>query len=167
MRIENLYKKMKKSILFFLLSLCMANSSIEAQVIQYSEPDREDARSLNFEIIGKVAGNVLIYKNSRDLHFIAVYDLNMNLIRKERFGFLPERTRLLSSDFIQYNDFVYFLYQYQFKGNVFAMAVKLDGNAKQIGEPVLLDSTSNLSNIENRKIYSFINSEDKQKILAL
>jgi len=144
----------------------MATSTLEAQVIQYSEPDREDARSLNFEIIGKVAGNVLIYKNSRDLHYIAVYDLNMNLLSKERFDFLPERIKLLSSDFIQYNDFVYFLYQYQFKGNVFAMAVKLDGNAKRIGEPVLLDSTSNLSHIENSKIYSFVNSEDKQKILA-
>ena len=33
------------------------------QKIVYSEPDRDDARTLNFEVVGKLGGKFLIYKN--------------------------------------------------------------------------------------------------------
>ncbi len=157
---------MKKTAIFFFFIACLAINSGKSQIIQYSEPDRDDPRTFNFEIIGKIAGNILIYKNSKDLHYIAKYDQNMKLLGKEGLAFFPERAKLLSTDFIAYSDFFYFICQYYLKNTVYAVALKLDGNAKILGEPVLLDSTGNISNTNN-KIYTFINSEDKQKILAL
>ena len=35
---------------------------LQAQNINYSIPDRDDSKDMNFEIIGKVSGNYSIYK---------------------------------------------------------------------------------------------------------
>jgi hypothetical protein len=39
------------------LFLCVA---VNAQSITYSAPDRDDARNMNFEVLGKLQGNFLI-----------------------------------------------------------------------------------------------------------
>ena len=44
------------------------------------------------------------------------------------------------------------------------LTVKIDGNGKKIGEPVELDTT-HISFFADNKIYTAINSEDKQKIM--
>ncbi len=152
--------------IFFTIFLLFVGLTSHAQRIIYSEPDRDDPSNLNFDIVGKIGGKVLIYKNIRDQYQLSVYDLEMKLQQKVKFDFLPDRVRLLSTDFIAYTDFVYFLYQYQQKNTVYAMAVKFDGNAKRMGEPLLLDTTSNLNYTVNSSIYTFVNSEDKQKIAA-
>lgn len=157
---------MKNTIAFFLHLFIMGFFSANAQQMIYSEPEKDDARSLNFEILGKIDGKILIYKNTRDLHQMAVYDTDMKLLDKVKMDYLTEKGKVLSTDFIQYSDFIYLLYQYQYKSTFFAMAVKIDGNGKKIGDPVILDTTSNINvNVDN-KIYTFINSEDKQKIVA-
>ncbi|TAG13440.1 MAG: hypothetical protein EAZ41_02350 [Sphingobacteriia bacterium] len=157
---------MKILFFSFLFSLSLVGITAHAQRIVYSEPDRDDPSNLNFEIVGKVGGKVLVYKNIRDQYQFSVYDLEMKLQNKVKFDFLPDRSRLLSTDFIAYPDFVYFLYQYQQKNTVYAMAVKFDGNGMRIGDPLQLDTTSNLNYTVNSPIYTFINSEDKQKIAA-
>ncbi len=47
--------------LVFLISFYAVN----AQRVIYSEPDRNDYRQTEFEIIGKIGGNILVYKNLR------------------------------------------------------------------------------------------------------
>ena len=37
--------------------------SISAQRIIYSDPEKEDNRRLNFEIVGRIGGNFLVFKN--------------------------------------------------------------------------------------------------------
>ena len=69
-----LFSLLTASILF------LASSPLEAQRIVYSEPDKEDSRRMNFEIIGKVDGNFLIYKNNRSKNYIAVYNNEMEQI---------------------------------------------------------------------------------------
>lgn len=157
---------MGKQFLLFLVGVLLVFSRAEAQNIQYSAPEKEDARSLNFEIIGKIGENILVHKNIRDLHHIAVYDASMNLIDKVKFDFVPDRAKILSTDFINYPNFMYLFYQYQQKGIVYAMALKIDGNGNKMGNPIQLDTTNNMNYTVENKIYSFIYSEDKQKIVA-
>jgi hypothetical protein len=133
------------------------------QKIVYSEPDRDDARTLNFEVVGKLGGKFLIYKNYRDLHFIATYDTDMKMVDKTKLDFI--NYRILNTEFIQYPEFVYMIYQFQKKNAMYCMAVKLDASGKKTGEPVLLDSTENINYSASNKIYSVINSDDKQKIM--
>lgn len=155
---------MQKSILWLLLVSCMFSGVISAQRIAYSEPDREDPRTLQFELIGKINGRNLIYKGYREQHFICVYDGDMKLLEKNKL--LPEGTRLLSTDFLVYADFSYFLYQYYQKGAVIMAAIKIDPQGRQVGKEILLDSTERVSFSSNNKIYSVINSEDKQQIMV-
>lgn len=158
---------MKKTLPLFLMGMfLLLLDSARAQQIVFSAPEKEDARNLSFEIIGKIEGNVLVHKESRDIHHIAVYDMEMNLRDKVKPDYLPERSRILSTDFLIYNNFAYFFYQYQQKNTVYAMAVKLGSDGKKIGDPVVLDTTSNVNYTVNNKIYTFINSEDKQRIVA-
>src|SRR6185295_12462071 len=79
----------------------------KAQKITYSEIDREDVRQMNFEIIGKIGGNILIYKNVRNRNDIAVYDNDMKLINNVEMDFIPDKERLLNVDFVPFNDYFY------------------------------------------------------------
>jgi hypothetical protein len=155
---------MKKPFSLLLAPLFFLALTVQAQRITYSEPDKDDARTLNFEVIGKVGGKYLVYKNFRDQHYITVYDDEMKVVEKNKLDFI--NFRVLNTEFIQYTDFAYMIYEYQRRSSVFCMAVKIDGSGKKIGEPVLLDSTDNVNYSTNNKIYSVINSEDKQRIMA-
>ena len=50
-----------------------------AQRIHYSEPGRDDYRQVNFEIIGKLSNNILVYKNYRSKNDLSVFDNEMKL----------------------------------------------------------------------------------------
>jgi len=106
----------------------LAISGLWGQRVIYSEPDRDDARTLNFEIVGKMSGNVLIYKNYRDLHYMTVYDADMKMTEKNRLDFMPEK--VVDVELVQYPDFIYLYYQFQKRGIQYAMAVKLDAHGK-------------------------------------
>lgn len=157
---------MKKRFFVAFIAFLLQGFTIDAQRIIYSEPDREDPSTLVFDIVGKVGGKILVYKNIREQYQLSVYDLNMVLQNKVKFDFVPDRVRLLSTDFVTYSDFAYLLYQFQQKNTVYAMAVKLDGNGLRVGEPLLLDTTEGLNYSVTNRIYTFIHSEDKQKIAA-
>jgi len=154
---------MQKSLAIFVFSLFMLCFGATAQKVTYSEPDPDDARTLNFEIVGRMNGNILIYKNYRDLHYMAIYDAEMRMTEKNRLDFLPEK--LINVEFIQYPDCIYFFYQYQKKSIYYSMVAKLDPSGKKIGQPIQLDTTAEVNYASTSKIYTILNSENKQQIL--
>ncbi len=147
-------------ILIFIVSFV---SSVNAQKITYAEPERDDVRSLNFEIMGKFNGNFLIYKYARNTHYVAVYDNNMTIIEKNKLDFVPDK--IINADFVAYPDFSYMFYQYQKRNVVYCMGVKLDAKGKVMGEPIEMDTTE-IGFLASNKIFNVIYSENKQKILA-
>lgn len=154
---------MQKSLTLLVASMFLICSGILAQRIVYSEPDRDDARTLNFEVVGKMNGNVLIYKNYRDLHYMTVFDADMKQIEKNKMDFLPDK--IIDVELIQYPDFIYMFYQYQRKGIYYAMAAKLDARGKKVGNPVQLDTTADVNYSNTAKIYTVLSSENKQQII--
>ena len=152
---------MKKPIPLFIAIFLLIGLAVNAQRITYSEPDREDARTINFEILGKINGKILVYKTYRDQHFIAVYDDDMKLIERVKMDYLTSKVN--NAEFIQYPDFVYMIYEYKRRNVVYCMAVKIDADGKKVGEPVQLDTT--VSTVGTR-IYSTVSSDDKQKIMV-
>jgi hypothetical protein len=150
---------MKK--LFFLLIMMALIYQSSAQKIIYTEPDRDDMSNMSFDIIGKMNGNILVYKTASTSHFISVYDANMKQIDRFKLDYLTDR--VFNVDFVQYPDFAYMFYQYQKRSIIYCMAVKLDVNGKKVGEPIQLDTTDSRE-VQNNKIYSFVQSADKQKI---
>lgn len=154
---------MKRRFLFFWgVVLSVFGMSLQAQRILISEPDKDDSRRINFEIIGKMGNNILIYKNVRSENFICIYDQNMKLVDKVKHTYMPDE-RLINVDFFAYPDFIYMIYQYQRRNIVHCAAVKLDGNGKRLTDPVELDTTA-IGGSANNKIYTALMSEDKQKI---
>ncbi len=152
---------MKNTLLLLLFcSFCYHSFS---QEIIYSQPEPEDVRYMNFDVIGKVGGNFLVYKNVRNRFGIGVYDNNMKLKDKINLDFLPDRT--INVDFVAYPDFAYIIYQFQRKNVLHCMAASIDGNGKIIKQPFELDTTY-VSFLADNKIYSTINSEDKSKIMV-
>jgi hypothetical protein len=151
------------SCLLFSLTL-LAPSLLKAQVqqITYSEPEREDGRRTNFEIIGKVSGNYLVFKNNNSNNAISIYDNAMHLQQRVPLPFMPER--YINVDFVSYSDYCYLIYEYQHKNIVHCSAVRLNGQAQKIGEVQDLDTTQ-ISFAANNKIYTTVVSEDKQRIM--
>ncbi len=148
--------------LLALLLVCSA-LSVTAQKIVYSEPDRDDSRRMNFEIVGKIAGNFLIYKNNRGKNTIVVLDNEMKQTGRQDQEYVPDNDRMINVDFFPYSDYAYMIYQYQKKNVVYCKASKIDGNGKLVGEVMELD-TSHIGFAADNKIYTVISSEDKSKI---
>jgi len=149
----------------YLFFICLSFFAYEsfAQKIIYSEPDKDETRRMNFEVIGRVGGNFMIYKNIRGKNFISVYNNDMQQIVKSEHAYLPD-DRLINVDFFPYTDYAYMIYQYQRKNVVYCNAVKLDGMGKKLGDITELDTT-HIGFTTNNKIYSAINSDDKTKIM--
>jgi len=146
----------------FLINLAFLGT-LNAQKITYSEPEREDNRRTNFEIIGRIGGNILIFKNNKNDNDISVYDANMKLIDRVKQTDLDERW--INVDFIPYPDHAWMIYQYQRKSVVHCMAVKIDSKGKRITEPVELDTTR-IGWSANNKIYTTLFSDDKGSIMV-
>ena len=135
---------------------------LTAQRITYSNPEQEDSRRTNFEILGRINGNILVFKNNHTENAISVYDNNMSLVKRVNLDYLPEK--YLNIDFIQYPDFAYMIYEYQRKNIVHCTAVKLDAMGQRLGDPIELDTTQ-LSFSATNKIYSTLYSENKENIM--
>jgi hypothetical protein len=154
---------MNRIIAIILLLLFLLPVTVLSQQITYSEYENDDSRDMNFEIIGKMNGNFLVYKNIRSQYKLCIYDNDMKIKESSDIDFFSEKT--LHVDFITYPGFFYMIYQFQKKNIVHCMGVKMDGNGKRSGEPVELDTTR-IPYFDDNKIYSTINSEDKKKIMV-
>ena len=144
-----------------IVACCFVFFISKSQSITYSEPDKNDVRNLDFEIVGRLNNHYLIYKNNRNTYSVSVYDDEMKQINSEKLDFLP--TRVINTDILAYRNFFYMFYQYQRRNIVYCMAAKLDGDGKIMGEPKELDTTV-INVFMNNKVYSLLYSEDKQKI---
>ncbi len=144
-----------------ILAFCLFIFSSKSQTIAYSEPDRNDVRNLDFEIIGKLENHYLIFKNNHNSYSVSVYDDAMKQTDNEKLDFLPNR--VINTDLLAYRNFFYLFYQYQRRNIVYCMAAKMDSDGKIIGEPQELDTTI-INVFMNNKVYSLVYSEDKQKI---
>lgn len=147
-------------LLIVLITICPL--SLVAQTVNISDFDRDDTRDMNFDIIGKMNNNILVYKNIRSRHKISIFDKDMNTLETVRLDFIPEKT--FNIDFVAYPDYFFMIYQYQ-KGNILhCMAVKMDAKAQKMTEPVELDTTR-IPVMTDNKIYTTISSEDHKKIV--
>jgi len=93
-----------KRLLFASICILVIANILNAQRIVYSEPEKDDSRRMVFEIIGKIDGNFLIYKNLKSKNWITIYDNDMKEVSKVGQEFMPDE-RLVSIDFFPYTDF--------------------------------------------------------------
>lgn len=146
----------------FVFTTIMSVDALSQKII-YSDVDYDDTRRMTFEVMGKVSGNFLVYKNNRNRSYVSVYDNNMKQVNREEHDYISDRT--FNIDFFPYADFAYMIYQYQKKNVVYCDAVRVDGEGKRIGEVQTLDTT-HIGFAANNRVYSVISSEDKSKIMV-
>ena len=153
--------KMFRWLLVFMISC--SYFQLSAQKIVYSDYEREDSRRMPFDVAGKIGGNFLIYKFTKNKHWLVAFDNEMIQLSKTEQTYIPNNDRVVNIDFFPYADFCYVIYQYQKKNVVYCMASRVDGTGKWLGEPVELDS-AHIGMSSNNKIYTVVTSEDKSKI---
>ncbi len=154
---------MKIRLVVLSLFLLAAGSAFsQSPRVVYSEPEKDDTRRTNFEIIGKLGGDILVYKNNRNEHMISVYDNDMKLKKTVNLDQFPEK--IINLDYITYPDRILFFYQYQKRRVVYCDQITIGPDGKSIGTPLTLDTTE-LNYASNNKIYTLINSDDKQRIM--
>jgi hypothetical protein len=150
---------------YILFLFCIAGGfAAVAQKVVYSEPDKDDTRRINFEVIGKVGGNFLVYKNFRAKNVITAYDNDMKMVANEGMDYIPE-DRLINIDFFPQADYAYLIYQYQKKNIVYCKGVKVDAMGKKISDVLDLDTTQ-INFVTSNRIYSTVASEDKNSIMV-
>ncbi len=149
----------------FLLVILLVSGTAYGQRITYSEAEKDDTRRMNFDIVGKISGNFLIYKSMRNKNWISVLDNDMKQIAKVEQDYLPDNDKVINVDFFPYSDFSYMIYQYRKRNIIHCVAARIDGNGQKIGELIELDTTQVNFGADN-KIYSVISSEDKSRIMV-
>src|SRR5437588_32952 len=130
---------MNKLLVTALLVVMSFTAFSQAPLITYAEPERNDSRRTEFDIIGKLNGNFLIYKKNQNDHVISVYNEDMKLKNTVKLDYNSDRW--VNVDFISYPDFVYMIYEYQRRSVVHCAGVKLDAEGKKMGEPFEIDTT--------------------------
>jgi hypothetical protein len=140
-----------------------ASATNRAPRVAYSTPENADGRRTNFEIIGKVESNYLVYKDNRSEDAISVYDNEMHLKKRVPLPFTTSN-QLINVDFVAYPHFFYLFYQYQKKNVVHSMVAKLNADAQPLADPIELDTT-HIGWAANNKIYTTLASDDKQHII--
>jgi hypothetical protein len=128
-----------KHLIYCIITLLLLPAAGFSQKVTYSDYEQEDNRDINFEIIGKMKGNFLVYKNIKWRHKINIFNDDMTIKETVKLDFIPDKT--FNVDFIIYPDHFYMIYQYQKRNILHCMAVKMDAMAQKIGEPVELDTT--------------------------
>ncbi|MBV8255799.1 MAG: hypothetical protein JO154_24605 [Chitinophaga sp.] len=149
-------------IQLFLIML-LAGTTVMAQKITYTQPEKDDFKNTEFEIIGKVGGNVLVYKSDRGAYAVSVYDNGMELKERVALDFLPKK--VISMDFVAYPNKVLMIYQFQYKDAVYSFCASMSPDAKFYSEPLLIDSTRIGYYSKENKVYSMEVSEDKNRIM--
>lgn len=132
----------------------------------YADANKNDVQRMNFEIIGKAANNLLIYKEVKGRHWITIYDENMRELENVPITVLPIKEDLLDVAFYPYDNFTYLLFQYQRDNIVYCEAARIEPNGKILEEPTLLDTTMISYRAEN-KIYNHFTSDDRSKIMLI
>jgi hypothetical protein len=151
--------------IFYLYALLILwSGALMAQKVTYTEPEKDDYKSTEFEIIGKVQGNILVYKSDRGNYVMSVYDNDLQLKERVDLDFLPKK--LISVDFVAYPNKTYMVYQFQRRDAVYSFCATLNGDGKVMGNPVMVDSTRIGFYAKEAKVYSVEVSEDKSKILV-
>jgi hypothetical protein len=153
----NIYKLVLQVVVVF------AFFTSSAQRIIYSEPERDDNKRTNFDILGKIGSNYLVYKNNRNEHAMSVYSADMNLLQKVDLN--PTNERWINVDFIPYQNHAWMIYQFQQKSIVYCMAMRIDSMGKLATRPIELDTTR-IGWAANNKIYTAIYSDDKQHVMV-
>src|SRR5690242_1112773 len=88
-----------------------------AQKIFYSEPDRNDQKTLNYDVVGKMNDHYLVYKNYKTKNYVSIYDGEMKLVDNIDLDFVPDK--IITSDVLGYKDHFYLIYQYQKRNIVY------------------------------------------------
>lgn len=159
-------KLAKLFVLAGTLALTLTHEHSFGQRIIYSDAEKDDHRRLNFEIMGRVGGNFLLYKNNRVRSWISVMDEELQVIAKEELGYLPNPDKTINIDFFAYPEFVWMIYQYERKNVIYCMAAKLDRMGKRVGELIELDTT-HIGFASDNRLYAVTGSEDKRKIAVI
>ena len=140
--------------------------SSTAQNVVYSKL-KSFSKSLKppqFEIIGKVKDNLLIYQFDKT-HLIKVFDNEMNQINTVNLSFLPNDIGGLK--FLNHSDFCYVVWEKIMNKTLVYEYGKINNNGLLVGSVVSLDTIRfrNLTGIDfYSKMFNFVISEDKSKI---
>lgn len=135
-----------------------------AQHVMYADVNKADVQRMNFEIIGKIANNYLVYKEVKGNNFINVYNESMSLLEEVPINNLPDAKSLLDLSFFAGHRSANMIYQFQQGNTVYAMAAMVEPNGRVLQQVQLLDSTT-ISYKAGSKIYNTIASADGNRIM--
>lgn len=154
-----------RRIFYFLIIIMMVGGtwmSAVGQTIVFAPIQPQDKNTMEFEIIGKLAGSYLVYKHNGQKHWLSRYDNQMQPIEMQPLDFLPEK--LINIDFIRTGQTITAVFQEQRNNQVFCAAVKMQANGMQIGSINYLD-TAQIGYFANNRIFGLSVSDDKSKWL--
>ena len=149
------------SPILMVIIFIFANKTI-AQNITFSEIEKTNNKSSTLEVIGKVSGNFIVYKNLYNKHKLTIFNNDMSIKENVPLDYISDRTSNI--DFIPNQNNFLMIWQFQKKNIIYCNAVKINGEGKQVGEIKTIDTTK-MGLFSNNVYYNIRWSEDKKKVL--
>ncbi len=154
--------------IFFALLLCTSfifQNSTQAQTSFYSREQKFSYQNGDFNIVGRSGDRLYTYRASSEGFFLDGFDDSMRLKATIALDFFPKK--IYDTKFITYNDRIIVLYQAMERNNVLQYAAILDGRARLMQKPIVLDSAKVGWMSSKREYFSSAVSEDKSKIAVI
>jgi hypothetical protein len=149
-------------LLIVIMMLIGFRQVVSGQQITFAPIQSQDKSNMEFEIIGKVSGNYLVYKHYSQKHWLCRYDNQMQLTETVSLDFLPDK--LFNIDFIRTGQTITAVFQEQKNNQVYCGAAKLMANGTLLGSIIYLD-TAQIGYFANNRIFGLSVCEDKTKWL--
>lgn len=148
-----------KYILFFGVSICSLLVPANAQELQTTTPERLSNEITHFDILGKVNGNILLFKYGRNYFEVNAFDSeDLDLSFSKEIRFKHKRANML--ELILTNNGALAFYSVRQNGEHNLMVQPLDQQFKLKGEPLIVNKTDKkniiyrITHSANRNFYA-------------
>ena len=109
----------------FIFSFCLIfTTDLFAQKIFYSLTDRNNARNIEYSIIGKLEEKYFVNKNIRNERSIVIYNKDMEPGQEVFLDFIPQKA--ISVQTFRTGNGIFILYQYHKRNVAYCILAKLD-----------------------------------------
>jgi len=156
---------MKRIFFFIAIIGSFATFLTHAQTTFYSREQKFSFQDGNFEVIGRSGDRIYTYRASNEGFFLDAFNDSMRLKATVALDFFPKK--IYDTKFINYDNRIIVLYQAIERNHVIQYAAILDGRARLMQKPIVLDSAKVGWLSSKREYFSSAISEDKSKIMIL
>ncbi len=153
-----------RRIILIILIIVTHCTVLRAQDIFYSKEQKFTFKNSDFSVVGWCGDRLYTYRSSKEGYYLDAYNDSMRLLATVALDFFPQK--IYETHFVAGDNNILVLYQAIQNNQVVQYAALLDSRARLLQKPKALDSVKSAWLATDRKYYSSVVSNDRNKVMV-